>query len=562
MSFALRILLVCSAAACLEHCSVAAATTLQTDGESHIEIDNGIVVGLRTATYQAFRGIPYAEPPVGDLRWRPPRAKQSWRPSRWNAKEFRHNCLQDPSANYLGYVQPLETLSEDCLYLNVFAPARKTSIALPVMFWIHGGGFGAGGANVSVLNGTWDMTASGEELIIVTTNYRLGIFGFLAAEELRSRDPLGGTGNYGILDQRMAMQWVQANIHAFGGDPKRVFIVGQSAGACSVSHHLVRPASWGLFSRAGLESGAFYDNPYAPTVESRRYLFEDTKRHLGCKEGDSVACLLALPAQRVLQVTLLQGAEAFGPVVDGVDLQTDGWRLANEGKLAPVPILVGSVSEDGSVSNLNCKFTDCTKHDFKVWAKRAFLNTGIRELTEQEIELLVALYGDDEPVEAGTYSRWYWAAEHALADQWSGCMARRTAIWATKAGQRAYYYRWTYAPKGVNGHFPQLAHHGVEEPFIFHILSETPAEVVEDGGGHTLAPADVMRSLEIVRYWTSMAAHGRPSGEMPWPTFDLHTRAGLVIGEQIRAERDLRGSKCDFWDSLMPHSAQDTVVFS
>merc|ERR1712232_795064 len=154
------------------------------------------------------------------------------------------------------------TMSEDCLYLNVYAPTKKSAQLKPVMLWIYGGGYQGGGGNETRLNGTWDVALNertSNEFIVVTFNYRNNVFGFAASDKLRSRDPSGGTGNYGVLDQRLAMQWVHDNIHAFGGDASRVYIVGQSAGASSVSNHLVRPKSWGLFHAAGLESGAFYE---------------------------------------------------------------------------------------------------------------------------------------------------------------------------------------------------------------------------------------------------------------------------------------------------------------
>ena len=128
--------------------------------------------------------------------------------------------------------------------MNIYAPATKPAKPVPVLFWIYGGGFQGGGGNETRLNGTWDVALTNGEIIVVTSNYRLGIFGFLASDNLRSRDTAGGTGNYGILDQRAAMEWTHENIAAFGGDPSRVFIVGQSAGANSVSNHMVRPKSW------------------------------------------------------------------------------------------------------------------------------------------------------------------------------------------------------------------------------------------------------------------------------------------------------------------------------
>ena len=202
--------------------------------------------------YRSFRGIPYAAPPLGHLRWRPPAPVTPWQ-EELDATSYRHNCLQGPDFDP---AQPRATLSEDCLYLNLWTPPNANSSSqLPVMVWMHGGGYQGGGANESRLNGTWD--ASLYNMIVVTTNYRLNIFGFLASQSLRERDPAGSTGNYGILDQRAALRWVQDNIASFGGDPTRVLLAGESAGGASVYNHLVRPNSWGLFSRAAAESGAY-----------------------------------------------------------------------------------------------------------------------------------------------------------------------------------------------------------------------------------------------------------------------------------------------------------------
>eukprot|EP01043_Picozoa_sp_COSAG02_P073108 COSAG02_NODE_14072_length_1313_cov_2.866557_1_plen_254_part_00 len=199
-----------------------------------------------------FKGIPFALPPTGAAgRFRPPRTPaQSWTGVR-DATQFRPNCLSDGFGR-----DPAGIGDEDCLYLNVYCPASRPAKPLPVLFWIHGGGFQGGGANDTTLNGTWDVALSRNELIVVTSNYRLNIWGWLASDHLRARDVVqNSTGNYGIQDNRAAMLWTRENIAAFGGDPSRVFIVGQSAGSALVSCHLTRRQSWPYFSAAGLESG-------------------------------------------------------------------------------------------------------------------------------------------------------------------------------------------------------------------------------------------------------------------------------------------------------------------
>lgn len=522
-----------------------------------LELANGPVVGTWTREYRMFRGLPYAEPPVGELRFRPPEPKKSWKPEIWDAREFRHNCLQDSSPDFMGWPQPLDTLSEDCLYLNVYAPASTPVSPVPVLLWIHGGAFTGGGGNETRLHGGWDVSLLGGNISIVTINYRLGLFGFLAARELRSLDPKGGTGNYGILDQRLAMEWVRDNIHAFGGDPSRVFIVGQSAGANSVSQHLVRPRSWGLFSSAGLESGAFYNGLDEPTVDSQKDQFLRVLRRVGCTERDAVSCLTNAPALMLLNASIAEGS--WNPVIDGVDLVDAGVRLAMQGQVAKVPVLVGSVSEDGlDVNDPGCLGTECSEEDFRTWARSAFAGEIGRNFTNSEVDRMAELYGNDVPA-VGNFTNWYWAIQHAGADQWSGCFARRTAKWMTDAGQDAFFYRWTYAPKGVNGQFPKLAHHACEQPFVFHVLSETAAELQEDGGKYHIDKTEIPLSAAVVHYWASMAAEGRPRGNVTWPTFDLKQRGGLVIGASITSERNLRGPQCDFWDEVSEPKAQIIV---
>ena len=332
---------------CCPACGLTAvlAGSILTTGDTKgpvVKLKAGAVEGIAVGAAGEWKGIPFAKPPVSDLRWRPPRSPEPWSPATLRATKMRHNCYQAGTADW--YPTALSTQSEDCLYLNVYAPLQKPRKLVPVMLWIYGGGYQGGGANESRLNGTWDVALTNSELVVVTFNYRLNVFGFAAGHQLRSRDPAGGTGNYGILDQRLAMQWVQDNIAAFGGDPNRVFIVGQSAGAGSVVNHLVRRKSWGLFSAAGVESGAFFSDGMVNETKFQRLL-----ANTNCSD---VACLVDVPAGGLLAVGTHD--ESWNPIIDGVDLFDKGEKLAEQGELAPVPVLVGSVMED--ISSLENQF--------------------------------------------------------------------------------------------------------------------------------------------------------------------------------------------------------------
>lgn len=544
----------------------------------------GAVRGVVLPHARRWLGIPFAEPPVGALRWQAPRTPhKSWHPVVREATRFGHNCLQSGKSFDMGWPQPRSTLSEDCLTLNIYAGRNTTARPAPVMMWLFGGGFVGGGGNETRLNGTWDAAMMRGDLVIVTSNYRLGAFGFAASSALSKRESAiaketRGTGNYGIHDQRAAMQWVRANIAAFGGDPERVLLVGQSAGAFSVSQHLVRPKSWGLFSAAGMESGAFYNGFSTPTVASLEGSWSRMVEAAGCTDAapDPTKCMVALDADRLLNLTdFTRGGVVWGgPVIDGVDLIAPEPTLARQGRMAAVPVLAGGTDEDltaGFGSPCTLLPLTCTRSSFHAAAKRS----GLRDAEADE---LAALYASD-PLRPGTHraQRWAYAIKHAGADAWSNCAARRAARWAVRAGQRAYWYKWSYIASGPNG--KALSHHSVEQPFLFHVLHETPEEAREDGGKYEIGSGEAAFSAELVRTWAAMAATGDPNargasggvaaasgggdaGGLHWPEWNA-SRAGSALliegGAGVPGHFALAANylqrKCDLFDAAFNRSA-------
>jgi para-nitrobenzyl esterase len=309
---------------------------------TRIDLAAGAIEGARTSindvSLRAFKGIPYAEAPVGELRWKPPQAISAWAGVR-DAARFGAHCMQLP-------LFPLEFrsagMSEDCLFLNVWTPARTDTDQLPVLVYFHGGGFAGGDSSEPRYDGA---ALASRGIVTVTVNYRLGVFGFLALPEMARESPHGAAGNYGLLDQQAALRWVRENIAKFGGDPDKVTIGGESAGAVAVSAHLVSPLSKGLFARAIGQSGAAL-GPL--TVWSRDGAQTVSEGFASKMHATSLAALRAMSAQALLDGTGPKEKPEFlfWPSVDGHFLTQSLEQAYKAGSQARVPLLVGSNSHE------------------------------------------------------------------------------------------------------------------------------------------------------------------------------------------------------------------------
>lgn len=290
--------------------------------------DKGLVRGNATPTLNEFLGIPYAAPPVGDLRWRPPQPVEKWRGVR-DATQFANHCPQPPT--------PFGTLSltEDCLYLNVYTPKKAPPGRRPVMVWIHGGALFLGESD------EYDPTRLVEQgVVVVTINYRLGILGFLAHPELTAESSYGGSGNYGIMDQQAALRWVQRNIFWFGGDPHNVTVFGQSAGGLSTHTHLASPESAGLFDRAIVLSGAYaLDQPPLAAAQNAGMAFAAS---VGCTD-QTASCLRGVAVPLLLAN---QGGAGFIPNLDNQVLTQTIRSAFTSGNFNQVPVIEGSTHDE------------------------------------------------------------------------------------------------------------------------------------------------------------------------------------------------------------------------
>ena len=294
-------------------------------------------------TLRVFRGIPYAEPPVGDLRWKAPQRAKSWTGVRL-AEKFGPRCMQRAVFNDMEFRS--NGMGEDCLYLNVWTPARSGEERLPVLVYFYGGGYRAGDGSEPRYDGA---SMAGKGIVALTVNYRLSVFGFLAHPELSKEAPYHASGNYGLLDQNAALRWVQRNIAAFGGDPKRVTIAGESAGSISVSAQVASPLSRDLIAGAVMESGSLIGSM------TPRPLSEAEPQGLAfatAAGASSLAALRAMSAERVLELTAGPDAPRFGPTTDGYLLPKDVSAILEAGEQAHVPLLGGSNSEEQSARGL------------------------------------------------------------------------------------------------------------------------------------------------------------------------------------------------------------------
>jgi para-nitrobenzyl esterase len=300
-----------------------------------VKVDGGALEGTsaKSPGVRAYLGIPYAAPPIGDLRWKAPQPVPAWTGA-FKADRFGSRCMQN---NVFGdMVFHDNGMSEDCLHLNVWTPAKSPHDKLAVMVWIYGGGFQAGATSEARQNGEV-LAAKG--VVVVSMDYRLGIFGFYSHPELSKESGHNSSGNYGLMDQLEALRWVRKNIAAFGGDPNKVTIFGESAGSFSVSAQMASPLAKGLFERAIGESGAFFGATLAAMAVSKTE--QDGLKFATAQKASSLAEMRAIPAEKLLAATKGSADFRFGPNIDGYFMPEGAPAIYAAGKQAHVPLLAG-----------------------------------------------------------------------------------------------------------------------------------------------------------------------------------------------------------------------------
>ena len=487
----------------------------------------GMVEGTTSADgkIQIYKGIPYAAPPVGDLRWKEPQPAPAWEGVR-KATEFGARCMQGPI--YDDMVFRDRGPSEDCLHLNVWTPAPKAGAKLPVMVWIYGGGFQAGA--------TSEPRQDGEHLahkgvVVVSMDYRLGIFGFFSHPGLTAESPHHASGNYGLLDQAAALKWVHENIAAFGGDPEKGTIFGESAGSFSVSAQMASPVAKGFVHAAIGESGAFFGKTLSakPLAESekRDAIFAE---ELGMK---SIAQLRAVDADKLLHAVLKNKDEyRFGPNIDGYFIPASAYEIYSQGKQAHIPLLAGwnhderdyhgffgdePPTRENYIAKIRQKLGDSAGEALKLFPAE----------TDEQAKSSAELLSSADFIAYGT---WKWIEVHLET-----------------GGSPVFHYEFDQPLPLPEGHAPDAepeANHSGEIEYVFGTL---------DSKKLPWRPEDYKLSEVMGTYWTNFAKTGNPNGAgVPeWPRYERKSDFQVMyLSPKLHAAPDAQRRQYEFLDKM------------
>jgi para-nitrobenzyl esterase len=519
-------------AVCLLPCLLAVIpgpARAQAEVSGTISLTDGPVRGLAEGGVRAFLGIAYAQPPVGDLRWRPP-APAAPRTNVLDATRPAPLCPQP------GLGEGASS-SEDCLYLNVWTPVVRDDGPLPVMVWIHGGGFNFGAASLPEYDGR-DLARKG--VVLVSLNYRLGPLGFMAHPGLSAESGRGVSGNYGILDQIAALRWVRDNIAAFGGDPGNVTIFGQSAGSRSVSLLLASPMARGLFARAIAQSGgpvmgSEYLNPdFAGDLTAVTAMGLELGSRLGCGQGDDcLGKLRAAPAADVVRAaevsaSLFTRGLFFAPVFDGFVLPANPVEAFSGAGVRGVPLIAGYTQNEGMLYLKGEEGLNTGKYE-------AFLAARFGKNARSALEVFPA-NGDADVLRA---------IDHFITVAANAQPARFMAASMRGKGANAYIYQFSRRPDtDLARAFG--AHHGVDIAYVFG----------STGRSKGYAETDFNLSRMMMAYWINFAKTGDPNGEgLPsWPVYDSKTEDILLFADTVMRSRYPYAAQSDFLSLASRHA--------
>ena len=505
-----------------------AAPAAAQDAGRVVTVEGGQLAGAPSTLggeVMVYRGVPFAAPPVGDLRWRPPEPPAAWEGVR-DATEAAPACMQNPlpAAVRTFYDAGVDRMDEDCLYLNVWTAAGPDD-RVPVLVWIHGGGLSIGnGADI-----TYDGTRLAQRgVVLVTINYRLGAFGYLAHPLLGAESGHGASGNYGLLDQVAALGWVQRNIAAFGGDPSRVTIFGESAGSWSVNQLMATPLARGLFHAAIGESGGGFGSRggAAPRAE----IESAGERFVEALLGDGAAP--SLEAMRAASADAVQGV---APELVRSTANVDGWVFPDTvydtfaaGRQADVPVIVGSNADEmtmlGGAAGAETleQYRETIRNEYGEHAD-ALLETFPAATDEEAQRARIA---------SGTAATFGWEMR-----TWARMMET--------VSSPAYLYFFSRVPPAPDAD-RYGAYHTAEIPYVFDNFGVSPHPYANRDYSDT----DRRLSDILASYWVNMAATGDPNGEgLPeWPAYDPEADAALHVGDTITVERGIRKDRLDFFD--------------
>ncbi len=495
----------------------------------NVKIGAGTLQGVWVADaphLAAFLGIPYAAQPVGNLRWKAPQSPTSWTGIR-NAAKYGPACPQTPSPwlpEMLG-IQKMRT-DEACLYLNVWSPNLHDAAKLPVMVWVHGGGNVEGSAEWPPLG----STLAREGVVVVSLNYRLGVFGFFAYPTLAKESPHHVSGNYGHLDQVEALRWVKRNISRFGGDPNNVTVFGASSGALDICNLMASPIAAGLFQRAIMQSGVCVDSVY-PVTRQAEANGELLAKDLGIQPGPgSLAALRALPAEKLLLTAAKDDRVDLEPLVDGWFFPEQPAAAFANGRQAKIPVAVGSNDDEVSIfasplvggkSN-----RPRTVEQYREWLGREF-----GPMADKVFAQYPASADKDVPAVFQTMD----------TDFDFGFGARLLAIEMAETHQPAYLYHFTYV--GAKEFASLGAFHSEESMFLSKKYWTT----------WTHRPYDKTLSNAIIGYWVQFAKTGNPNNSaLPrWPNYQVKTDLCQELGRRIGAEPVPRAERFEVFQQFL-----------
>jgi para-nitrobenzyl esterase len=461
-----------------------------------LRIAGGLISGLKGSDggVTTFKGIPFATPPVGELRWKAPQPLTPWQGVK-SCVAYGPNPMQPkPKAFSMWseeFLIPAESpISEDCLYLNVWTGAKSQGEKRPVLVWIYGGGFSSGGASVPIYDGE-AMAKKG--IVFVSMNYRVGVFGFFAHPDLTKESGKNASGNYGLMDQLAALQWVQKNITAFGGDPGNVTIAGQSAGSMSVNYLVASPLATGLFKKAIAESGANFSRGSITLKQSE----EDGVKFAQTLKASSVADLRKIPAEE-----LLKARSSGRPNIDGYVIPDAIANIFAAGKQNNVSLLTGWNENEGLSSGPVKNAADFRK-----------------QAQEQ--------YGAD----AATFLKFYPAStdEEAAASQLAlgrdMIFGVQNFTWAnieSSHGKKVYVYRFTRKVPATGEYVKYGAFHTGEVPYAYDNLKFV---------NRPWRSADHQMAKNVSTYWTNFIANGDPNGKgLPhWPAYTVADKQIMIL---------------------------------